>query len=201
MRVYLNESTGRTAESCAERANTGAASLPGRLRVRILAFPDGRQSAGSLQSVVVNREFGRHFFHEENAVGKLFRGADHTAYEIAGVCADWRADNPRQAVQPAIYTGFVHSPRTAAVTVTFRISSPPGGRVPASPAKQIRDVVRSIDSNLAITDLRTGPQQVENGLSPERLLAVVIAIFQIEHYWRLNITGSISSNCAAKRQN
>ena len=43
--------------------------------------------------------------------------------------------------------------------------------------QEIRQSVRSVDSDLAITDLRTEMEQIENGLSQERLMASLAAVF------------------------
>ena len=43
--------------------------------------------------------------------------------------------------------------------------------------RQIRQVVRSLDSDLAIADVRTAAQQIEDGLAQERVLASLAAVF------------------------
>ena len=66
---------------------------------------DQRENLDGPQPAVVNREFARHFFSRENAVGMTFMGSDGTGgsdrasgvaggsfYQIVGVCADWHAD-------------------------------------------------------------------------------------------------------------
>jgi len=133
-----------------------------------------RDTLGGPQPVVVNQEFGRHFFQNENSVGRTLRDSFQTTYQIVGVCADWHADHLRDPIRAAMYGAEVQAPRTGGITFEVRIA---GGM--AAAVKRIREVVRSTDPNLAVTDVRTEVQEIDNGLAPERLLASLAAVFAI----------------------
>jgi predicted permease len=133
---------------------------------------DENDSLKGLRAVVVNREFGRYFFQRENAVGIAFTGSGNVVYQIVGVCADWRVERLRDAVRPAAFSAWVQAPRVGPVTFEVKIAGAEAGVV-----QQIRRSVRSVDSNLAITDVRTEMEQIENGLSEERLMASLAAVF------------------------
>ncbi|MEP6960724.1 MAG: ABC transporter permease [Acidobacteriota bacterium] len=133
---------------------------------------DRQDSLKGLRAVVVNQEFGRHFFQQENTVGITFVDSDNVAYRIVGVCADWRVDRLRDAVRPSVYSAFVQAPRVGPVTFAVKISGDEAGVVKAIPQR-----VRSVDSDLAVTDVRTEMEQIENGLSQERLMASLAAVF------------------------
>jgi predicted permease len=134
-------------------------------------------------AVVVNQKLARHFFQQENSVGRTFRGADNVTYQIVGVCGDWRFERLRdpfqrlrEPISPTFYNALIQTPRTGRVTFELKIASTEAS-VEASVVKQIRPVVRSLDSDLAVADVRTGLQQIEDGLLQERLLAGLAAVF------------------------
>jgi predicted permease len=133
---------------------------------------DERDNLRGLRSVVVNQEFGRYFFRRENAAGITFTGSGNVAYQIVGVCADWRIDRLRDAIRPSVYSAWVQAPRVGPMTFEVKIAGDEAKIIQA-----IRQSVRSVDSNLAITDVRTEMSQIENGLSQERLMASLAAVF------------------------
>lgn len=133
---------------------------------------DDRDNLKGLRAVVVNREFGRYFFQRENTAGMTFTDSDHVAYRIVGVCADWRADGLRDAVRPSVYGASAQAPRVGPVTFAVKIAGDEAGVV-----KELRQSVRSVDADLAITEVRTETEQIEAGLSQERLMASLAAVF------------------------
>jgi len=141
---------------------------------------DDHDTLNRSNAVVVNREFARHFFSQENAVGRTFKGADDLTYQIVGVCANWRFERFRDPIHPTFYNALLQStpqaPRAGPVNFELKIAATEAS-VEASVARQIRPAVRSLDSDLAIADVRTGVQQIEDGLSQERVLASLAAVF------------------------
>jgi predicted permease len=131
-------------------------------------------------AVVVNQEFGRQFFQQENTVGKTFKDSGNVIHQIVGVCADWRFERLRDPIYPTFYSALLQSmlqaPRNGRVNFELKIAAAEAS-VEASVVKQIRPVVRSLDSDLAVADVRTGVQQIEDGLSQERVLAALAAVF------------------------
>jgi predicted permease len=122
--------------------------------------------------VVVNQQFGRHFFQQENAVGKTFTGSDDVAYQIVGVCADWRTENLRDGIRPTFYDSFAQAPRAGNANFEVRIAHDEAGVV-----KRIRQTASAIDADLPVTDVRTEVQQVADTLSQERFTAALAAVF------------------------
>ncbi len=133
---------------------------------------DEHDTLNGPRAVVVNREFGRYFFQRENTVGITFPDSGNVVYQIVGVCADWRVDQLRDTVRPAVYTAWIQAPRVSPVTFEVKIAGDEAGVV-----RQIRQSVRSVDSDLAITDVRTEMEQIESGLLEERLMASLAAVF------------------------
>ncbi len=133
---------------------------------------DERDNLRDPRAVVVNREFGRYFFQRENTVGTTFADADKVTYQIVGVCEDWRVDRLRDQIRPSVYGSLVQAPRGGPVTFEVKIAGDEAGVI-----QQIRQRVRVVDSGLAITDVRTEMEEIENGFSQERLMASLAAVF------------------------
>jgi predicted permease len=122
--------------------------------------------------VVVNQELARRLFHDENSLGKTFRDSHDMTYQIVGVCADWRVDRFREPIRPAFYGAFMREPHAGSATFEMKVAREEG-----SLETRISDMVRSIDPNLAATDVHTEQQQIKYALSEERFMAALAAIF------------------------
>ncbi len=129
---------------------------------------------------VLNRAFVRRFFPAEDPVGRTYQASDGVTYRIVGVCADWHFERLRDPVQPALYSALtVDGARdnsavrpTSPVTFEVRINGSEAAII-----SQIRPAVRTIDSTLAVLDLRTATEQIANGFVQERLMAALATVF------------------------
>ena len=128
--------------------------------------------SNGLRSVVVNQAFARHFFPRENPIGQAFHGSENDTYQIVGVCADWRAEQFRDPVRPSFYGALMQDPQPGAVEFELKIAGDETGA-----ARQVREAVRATDPNLAIADVHTELEQIENALAQERLMASLAAVF------------------------
>ncbi len=135
-------------------------------------------------AAVINEGFARRYLPGGNPVGQIYRDPNRGAYRIVGECADWHDDFLRARAQPMLYTLLapsgrplpvdpfaVHGPSSPA-TFEVRIA----GDEPAV-VKQIRRAVSEADPNLTVFDVRTAEQQIEDGLSQDRLLASLAMVF------------------------
>jgi len=126
-----------------------------------------------VKAAVVNQQFGRRFFQQENPVGKTFGVAQSKAvYQIVGVVADAHLNNLRDPVVPTYYSYWSFEPDVGSVTFEVRIDGDKAGIV-----KQIRDTIRSVDPELAVREMRTQEEQNMTMLSQERLLASLATAF------------------------
>ncbi|MBZ5576930.1 MAG: ADOP family duplicated permease [Acidobacteriia bacterium] len=140
------------------------------LQGRAIEERDSHRNA--LQAVVVNREFARHFYSDQNPLGQTFKDSGDVTYQIVGVCADWRFEHLRDPIRSAFYSAWIQSSGVGRVDFELKIAGPLAGVV-----RQIRRVVPSVDSNLAMADVRTGVQQADDALAQERLMASLAVVF------------------------
>ena len=167
----------RAADPAPSNANNAAVHLVGPRFLETMGIPilfgrgiDEHDSPGAPRTAVVNREFARHFFNNDNPIGETFTDVSNATYQIVGVSGD-ALDRVRDPVKLGFYTAWVQSPRRQ---VAFEIKL---AGDEASVVRQIPQVVRSVDSRLVATDVRTQTQQIEDTLSEERLTAALAGVF------------------------
>jgi predicted permease len=123
---------------------------------------------------VLNRAFARKLFGNESPVGHFIGykvpPGDHD-YLIVGEVDDARVDGLRLPAPPVAYFSLEQRADEAA---TIEVRS---ARSPANIAADIRRSLQSVDPNLPIAEIVPLNTEFEDGLSSEKLLARLTAIF------------------------
>jgi len=140
---------------------------------------------------LVNQTFVKRFFPNEDPLGKHF-GIDRTeysgSYEIVGVFADFKMNNPRIPVRPVFlrplaqrFTGFQQPDMITTETRSLFINSVVlNFRVPPPNVDSlIRRTLADIDPNLTVVDLRSFDAQVVSNFNGERLIARLTSLFGV----------------------
>ena len=144
----------------------GAPLVEGRL------FRDGDPSDASGR-VVVNRAFARQHWPDGSAIGKHIRVSwtNPQDDEIIGVVGDMRHAGLDAAPRATVYWPY---PRTAygAMTIAVRIA---GDNMAIG--RTIVDLIRSEDTQLAVTDVRTMDEVIAISVAQRRLLMLLVALF------------------------
>jgi predicted permease len=116
---------------------------------------------------IVNRRFVHEYLPDGSPSGRRFKSGSHT-FEIVGVCGDTHYDRARSPVPP---TWFGVLPQAEDIeAMTFEVRTPAG--VPAL-LPLVRQAVRAVDSDLAVSDVRTQVQQIDATMSRERLFGTL----------------------------
>jgi len=152
-------------------------------------FTDG-DTATSQKVAVVNQEFVKKFFPNEDPIGRhfgVFQQKYAGAFEIVGVVADAKYTFPRDKFRPMYFrplnqqlavTGDDPNELMAegnslyinSITLRFR-------QTPQNVDRTVRQVLNDIDPNLTIVDLRSLDNQVSQNLGQERLMARLTMLF------------------------
>lgn len=121
---------------------------------------------------VVNRAFVRRFLGSKSPLGTHFGDTDPKApqREIIGVVGDAKYDNVKGEVEPTAYVPVTGR----GAHFELRTATNPAGLISA-----IRQVVRDLDSDLPIFDIRTQSEQIDQLLFNERLVARLSSLFGI----------------------
>jgi len=121
---------------------------------------------------IANEAMAKHFWPNENAVGKRFHFfGDPTLREIVGVVRNTVVNNIGEEPQPLAYLPLAQN-YSPAVVMQVRTS----GR-PEAVISTVRAQVQSLDSNLALTNVQTIGELLSQGLWAPRMGAALLAVF------------------------
>jgi predicted permease len=137
-----------------------------------LDYFDAQNSRGDYTRVVIiNDSFARHFFGDENPLGKRFSAGPFKDLEIVGVVGNARLASLRETMSRTVY--YVESERfIGRQRLCVRATGDTGALVSA-----IRNVVHSLDPNLPVFDIKTFADHVDESISRERLIALLSSFF------------------------
>jgi predicted permease len=118
---------------------------------------------GSQDVTIVNEEFGRLFFPNENPLGQ-FITIGSGQYQIVGLCSNHGCQNLRLDVSPILYRP--HSQHSLSnMTYAIRTVLPPMSLIPV-----VRKAVADIDRNLPLEEMTTQKLAIKESLRLERLM-------------------------------
>ncbi|HEY6400940.1 MAG TPA: ABC transporter permease, partial [Blastocatellia bacterium] len=121
---------------------------------------------------IVNQEFGRRFFSNENVIGKRIK-TSRREVEIIGVVADTKYMSQREEIQPLIYTPWRQEiARIGEMSFALRTAGDP-----TALAATVRQVVRELDGNLPVTQLGAQIARSQATLGPERQYTRLLSFF------------------------
>jgi predicted permease len=132
-----------------------------------------RDRAGAPPVAVVNDAMARKFWPGRDAVGERFTIGSDRPVEVVGVVRDSIYRELREAKQVVVYVPLLQGDFRSA-TLDLRVAGDPS-RV----FNDLRAVARQIDADVPLFDMRTLQAQIAGTLSPERMLAVISALFSV----------------------
>jgi predicted permease len=119
---------------------------------------------GSPGVAIVNEEFVRTFFPDENPLGRFIM-ADERQCQIVGLCSNQKYDNLRRDISPILYMPHLQF-RFFNLTCAVRSVLPPMSLVPA-----VRKAVAEVDPKLPLEGITTQKLALKKSLARERLFA------------------------------
>jgi len=151
--------------------------------------PISEQDTPSTQRVaVVNQTFAKHFFKDENPIGKHFGdlGIEYAgSYEIVGVTEDTQYRQPTRTIPPMFFL-----PATQAMTYTdprFMTFEDRNHYLNAAELKtrgnlpglepQVRRALAQVNPDLAMIDFISFSDQVKNNFSQQTMIAKLTSLF------------------------
>jgi putative ABC transport system permease protein len=145
-----------------------------------IALRSGRNFTASDQAdaprvMLINETFQRRFFPNEDPLGKRIHvGSDPQQdwREIVGVIGDVKYNGLADEVQPAVYQSLAQS-QTRRIYLSLKTdTADPLGFVPA-----VRNVIKSLDSEVPIARISTMEQRLAAARAQLRFRATLIALF------------------------
>ncbi len=124
------------------------------------------------QVAIISEAMAKHFWPDQNAVGKRFHFFGETGLrEVVGVVRDTVVNNIGEEPQPLAYLPLTQD-FSPAVTMLVRTS----GR-PEAVISSVRGQVQSLDTNLALTNVNTIEELIDQGLWAPRVGAALLSVF------------------------
>jgi predicted permease len=131
-----------------------------------------------IKVVIVNEAFARKFKLGTNAVGKRMTtesGKDTKLdTEIIGLARDAKYSDVKQQVPPIFFAPYKQDKTVGAINFYVRTAGDPGQLL-----IEIPKVIKRLDPNLPIDNLRTMPQQIKENVFLDRLISTLSAAFAI----------------------
>ena len=126
--------------------------------------------------VVVNQTFANKFFPNENAVGKRFTfdTKKPDELEIVGICKDAKYTSQRDETPPTVYSSYRQERPLASATFEVRTAGDPAATIGS-----VRSVVREIEPNLPVMNVKSQIEQADETLRMERLFAKLLTLFAL----------------------
>jgi predicted permease len=148
-----------------------------------------QDTATSRMVAVVNQAFVKKFFPNEDPIGRHFgtSGQEYsTNYEIVGIMADAKYNNPRDPVRPMYFRPMTQLNTTlkdrSAITGEMRSLFPNSMTIryagdAASLESLVRRTLANINPNLTVLDFKSLDYQVAGNFNQERLISRLTSLF------------------------
>jgi predicted permease len=139
---------------------------------------DDQDILGGRKVAIVNEAFVRKYSQGRPILGRhLGRGAGDGVVadlEIVGIVRDSKHDGLREQVKPTAFFPYPQDERPSSLTFYIRSS-----RSESDIAAAVRGVVRELDQNLPVFDLKPMSALIDGATTTERLIAVLAAAFAV----------------------
>lgn len=139
---------------------------------RVYSYAD---NANALKVAVISRSMAARYWPNGDELGqqiKLGAADSNEAWmTIVGVVEDVRQNWWNPTRRPTIYQPFFQAPRRSMVFL-MRVAADPGGY-----SSGVRDVVRGIDDQIALTGIETLEREITDSIAIIRIMGVLMALF------------------------
>jgi len=131
-------------------------------------------ASGTQPVAIVNETFAKKFGLGRGAVGKFMgmRGGDTTDVLIVGLARDSKYSEVKDQVPPVVFFAQRQDSTVGSTYFYVRTSGDPARFAPT-----VRSIVRDIDANLPVQDLKTLPQQVKENVFLDRTIGALSTSF------------------------
>ena len=129
-----------------------------------------RDTKSAPSVAIVNELFAQQYMNGENPIGRHFKIGDKDT-EIVGLVRNARYQTLRETPWPLIYMP-ARQTQSSGFSTLVRTSLDPQTAI-----AQIRRTIRSIDAKLPIYDVRELQDQIDQGISSERVLSFLSTLF------------------------
>ena len=135
---------------------------------------DGRPQSPAV--VVVNQALVQRDFRGKDPLGKRFHTSDTTFATIVGVVSDIRNFGPVEEPRPEVYRSYRQGGQGS---TNFAIMVRAQRGSPSNLTSAVRAAIRSIDRQVAITDVKTMPEVMAASTGRARFYLTLLSVFAV----------------------
>jgi predicted permease len=136
-----------------------------------------QDSPDSPRVAVVNRSLARHYFGDQNPIGKRVEFVEGgRTFEIVGVVADSKYYDLREEATDFLYIDGLQSPPPPYVQGTLSVRAA-GNAVMLR--NELPEIVRSLDGTVRVTRMATLRERIDDSLHTDRLVAALCGAFSL----------------------
>jgi predicted permease len=154
---------------------------PGYLRTVGVSLKAGREftasdDAGTPKVAIINEAFARKFNLGQNAVGKRIGTGrnENLDIEIVGVMPNVKYSEVKQEIPPVFFTPIRQDSTLGWANFYVRTSQDP-----VQLLRVVPEVIKRLDPNLPVEELKTMPQQVRENIFLDRMISTLSAGFAV----------------------
>jgi putative ABC transport system permease protein len=148
---------------------------PGYLRAMSIPVVRGRDvEPGDVEVLLVSRGAAKLLWGDGDPIGQrvtLPLVSRKLARQVVGIVADVKQDGVTERAQPTVYS-YTRERSSASLTLVARTSQPPGSLAPVAVG-----VIRALDPEQPVQDVRTMVEVRDALLSSQRLSALLLGLF------------------------
>jgi putative ABC transport system permease protein len=136
--------------------------------------------AGTPPVAIVSKQFGSHIWPGENAIGKRFKlGGPGPLITVVGIAGDFRSRSFSDTPEPTMYFPYAQSTGSAYYTPLEMALILRSDGDPLAMGDRLRDIVRSIDRTVPVSEVRTLEAIVGTSVSTRRFNTALLAGFAL----------------------
>jgi putative ABC transport system permease protein len=132
-----------------------------------------RDSAQSPPVVIINRRLARQVFGEEDPIGRRVRigNASHLQFEVIAVVGDERHAGVETEATPSFFVPFRQLPNARDLAIVVRS--------PSDATPSLREIVRRVDPDMPLFQVRTMAQVIDTAVAGPRAMAWLLSGFAL----------------------
>ena len=139
---------------------------------------DPKAQLPSYKVAIVNESYAKHYFGDRSPLGRHIgfgiNPGTKTPIEIVGVVKDSKYTGVRDEIPRQVFFAFMENDSAGGTVMYVRTTNQPDAAFGA-----IRQVVRELDTNIPIYNLRTMDHQMDQSLLNDRLIATLSTAFGV----------------------
>jgi putative ABC transport system permease protein len=139
---------------------------------------DASDRAGALPVAVISKQLAARIWPGENAIGKRFHlGGPVPLVTVVGIAGDFRSRSFSDTPEPTMYFPYAQSAQAAYFTPLAMAIVVRADGDPTALARRLRDIVRSIDRTVPVSEVQSLEAIVGTSVSTRRFNTALLAGF------------------------